>query len=218
MDIGVVTAPLVAVVGVVGTLLSALLTQRAADRSRRQERQRAERARERRAEARELWSCYVALNASGRRYLAALTDQLYALGDTAEAPRVRQRLTDARDHHREAYAEAQIRLPERVLDRASAVSHGLGAVYGMIRRLDDGVPRPEDSPDAAHEDIEALWARLREMRREMRAGPGAARAGSARRRGDAGEAGAASAADRHSGSDPTVTAEGCVGPEEAGCR
>lgn len=230
MDIGVVTAPLAAFVGVVGTLVSALLTQRAADRGRRREQQRAERVRERRSEAQELWACYVALNTSGRHYLAALTDQLYALGRTAEAPRVRQRLTDARDHRREAYAEAQIRLPERVLGHASAVSHGLGAVYGMVRRLDDGVPRPGDSPDAAHADIEALWARLREMRREMRAGPGASRARSGRRRGDRrrgrwearwgepGEPGAAPATDRHSGSDPAVAAEGCVGPGEAGCR
>ncbi|MFE9632006.1 hypothetical protein [Streptomyces sp. NPDC006463] len=208
MDIGVVTAPLVAVVGVVGTLLSALLTQRAADRSRQRERQRAEEVWERRSEAQELWSCYVALNTSGRHYLAALTDQLHALGDAAQAPHVRQRLTGARDHHREVYAEAQMRLPELVLDHASAVSHGLGAVYGMVRRLDDGVPRPGDSPAAAHEGIEALWARLREMRREMRADLGVSRADSGRRRGEAGEVGAAPATDRHSGSDPRAV-EGC---------
>ncbi|MFG2986655.1 hypothetical protein ACGFYQ_36345 [Streptomyces sp. NPDC048258] len=177
MDIGVVTAPLVAVVGVVGTLMSALLTQRAADRSRRRERERAEEVWDRRTEAQELWECYVALNTSGRHYLAALTDQLYALGRDAELPHVRQRLTDARDHHREVYAEAQMRLPERVLDHAGAVSHGLGAVYGMVRRLDDGMPRPGDSPGAAHEGIQALWARLREMRREMRADLGAFRGG-----------------------------------------
>ncbi|MGE7384487.1 hypothetical protein ACQKM2_03140 [Streptomyces sp. NPDC004126] len=180
MDIGVVTAPLTAVAGVVGTLMSALLTQRAADRSRQREQERAEELWDRRASAQELWSCYVALNTSGRQYLAALTDQLHALGCDTEVPLARQRLTGARDHHREVYAEAQIRLSDRVLEHAAGVSHGLGAVYGMLRRLDEGSPRPGDSPAAAHAAIESLWARLREMRREMRADLGASRSESGR--------------------------------------
>ncbi|MEV7280549.1 hypothetical protein [Streptomyces sp. NPDC093111] len=215
MDIGVVTA---ALVGVVGTLMSALLTQRAADRSRRREQQRVEELWERRAEEAELWSCYVALNASGRHYLAALTDQLYALGDELEAPRARQRLADARDQHREVYAEAQMRLPERVLDHAAGVSRGLGGVYGMVRRLDGGLPRPGDSPAAAQEAIAALWSRLRDMRREMRADLGVYRANSGHRPGEAGEVAAAAPPDRHSGSDPPAV-EGHAGrPGEAGCR
>ncbi|MFE1828809.1 hypothetical protein [Streptomyces yangpuensis] len=173
MDIGVLTAPLTAIAGVVGTLMSALLTQRAADRSRQREQERAEEVWERRAAAQELWACYVALNTACRHYLAALTDQLYALGHDAEVPSARQRLAGARDHHREVYAEAQLRLPDPVLDHAAAVSHGLGAVYGMIRRLDVGAPRPGESPAAARAAIDSLWARLRDMRREMRADQGA---------------------------------------------
>ncbi|MET8751776.1 hypothetical protein ABZW32_16985 [Streptomyces sp. NPDC004667] len=173
MDIGVLTALLTAVAGVVGTLMSALLTQRAADLGRRRDQERTEELRDRLASSQELRACYVALNTSGRHYLAALNDQLHALGQDAELPRARQRLTGARDHHREVYAQAQMRLPERVLDRAAAVSHGLGTVYGMLRRLDEGVPRPGDSPAAAHAAIGSLWARLREMRREMRADLGA---------------------------------------------
>ncbi|MEU9700506.1 hypothetical protein [Streptomyces sp. NPDC047981] len=205
MDIGVLTALLVAVVGVAGTLMSALLTQRAADRSRQRELERVGEAWDRRAEARELWSCYVALNTSGRHYLAALTDLVYALEREAELPSVRKRLTAARDRHRQVYAEAQMRLPDRVLDHAGVVSHGLGAVYGMVRRLDDGLPRPGDSSAAAHRAVEALWTQLREMRREMRADLGVPGAEEGRRRGEGGEAGevgAASAPDRHSGIDP----------------
>ncbi|WP_327270180.1 MULTISPECIES: hypothetical protein [unclassified Streptomyces] len=198
MDIGVMTAPLVAVVGVVGTLMSALLTQRAADRSRQREQERTEGAWDRRIEARERWACYVALNISGRHYLAALTDQLHALGHDVELPNVRQRLTDARDDHREAYAEAQLILPDRVLDHAEAVSHGLGMVYGMVRRLDDGTPETADSPSAAHEEIRALWERLRQMRAQMRADLAASRSQSGRRRGGAEESGVAPATDRHS--------------------
>jgi hypothetical protein len=180
VDAGSATAPAVAVVGVVGTLLSALLTQRAADRGRQRELERAERLRERRREREERRGCYVALNTASRQYLAALTDQLHSLSRTEDSGHVRRRLIEARDLHRDVHAEAQMRMPERVLDVAGEVSHGLGAVYGRLRRLDDGVPRPDDSPAAAQADIDALWGLLRAMRREMRADLGAAGADSGR--------------------------------------
>ncbi|MEU6510596.1 MULTISPECIES: hypothetical protein [unclassified Streptomyces] len=181
MDIGGATASVaVAVVGVVGTLLSALLTQRAADRGHRRELEHAERVRERRAHTRELRSCYVALNTSARQYLAALTDQMHALGRGDEARVVRQRLAEARDQYRDVYAEAQMRLPEPVLDLAGDLSHELGVVYGMVRRLDEGAPRAGDAPDAVRAGIEAQWGRLRRMRREMRADLGVSGADSGR--------------------------------------
>ncbi|MFI7243714.1 hypothetical protein [Streptomyces qinglanensis] len=175
MEIEGATAPVVAAVGVVGTLLSALLTQRAADRSRRREQDRAEELWQHRSQAQELRSCYVALNTSARQYLAALTDQLHALGRTADLASARQRLTEARDQYRDVYAEAQMRVPERVLDIAGDLSRDLGAVYGTVRRLDEGVPRDGDSPSAAQRRIDALWGRLRQARREMRAELGVSR-------------------------------------------
>ncbi|CAL9292683.1 hypothetical protein [Streptomyces sp. SudanB182_2057] len=180
MDLGEATAPVVAVVGVVGTLLSALLTQRAADRGRRRELDLVERVRERRRHAQELRACSVALNASARQYLAALTDQVHALGRDEELRTVRQRLTQARDQYRDVYAEAQMRLPERVLDLVADLSHDLGAVYGMVRRLDDGIPRAGDSPEAVRASIDDLWGRLRRTRREIRTELGAYGADSGR--------------------------------------
>lgn len=173
LDVTGAGAPIVAVVGVVGTLLSALLTQCAAERSRQREQERTERVRARAREAEVRRTCYVALNTSLRHYLAALTDQLHAL-IRAEDPRAaRQRLSEARDLHRDVYAEAQMRLPDPVLALAGEVTHALGTVYGRLRRLDDGVPRPGDSLDAAQGEIDALWERLRELRRGMRADLGA---------------------------------------------
>ncbi|WUX64315.1 hypothetical protein OG522_03890 [Streptomyces sp. NBC_01431] len=170
------TAFLAAVIGVVGTLMSALLTQRAADRSRQRERERAERVREWRDEAQELRSCYVALNTSARQYLAALTDHLHALSRDEDPRSVRQRLTEARDQYRDVYAEAQMRVPEGVLELAGDLNHDLGVVYGMARRLEDGVPRAGDSSAAVHGSIDGLWGGLREMRRAMRADLGESRA------------------------------------------
>lgn len=162
-------APIVAVAGMLGTLLSALLTQQAAERSRRREQERAEWAQARARETEERRTCYVALNTASRQYLAALTDHMHALL-RAEDPRpVRQRLTEARDLHRDVYAEAQMRLPDPVLALAGEATHALGTLYGRLRRLDDGVPRPGDSLDAAQGEIDALWERLRKLRRGMRA-------------------------------------------------
>lgn len=169
MDVSDAGALIAAVVGVLGTLLSALLTQRAAERGRRGEQEQAERAQTRRRDAEERCICYVALNTASRQYLAALTDQWHALM-RAEDPRlVRQRLTEARDRHRDAYADAQMRLPDPVLALAGEVTHALGTLYGRLRRLDDGIPLPGDSLDAAQGEIDALWERLRELRRGMRA-------------------------------------------------
>ncbi|PZT73678.1 MULTISPECIES: hypothetical protein [unclassified Streptomyces] len=175
MDVGSAGALIVAVVGVVGTLLSALLTQRAADRSLQREQERADRAQARAREAEELRACYVALNASSRQYLAALTDQLHALLRADEAPEVRQRLTEARDLHRDVYAEAQMRLPDPVLAPTGAAAHALGTLFGRLRRLDDGAPRPGDSLSAVQEEIDTLWEQLRELRRGMRADLGVSR-------------------------------------------
>ncbi len=169
MDVNGAGALLVAVVGVVGTLVSALLTQRAAEHSRIREQERVERARARAEEAGERRACCVALNAASRQYLAALTDQLHALARGEDARAVRQRLTEARDLHRDVYAEAQLLLPDAVLAAAGEVTHALGTLYGRLRRLDDGVPRPGDSLDAARGEVDALWDQLRELRRGMRA-------------------------------------------------
>ncbi|WP_353940751.1 hypothetical protein ABII15_03400 [Streptomyces sp. HUAS MG91] len=174
MDMEGAGALFVAVVGVLGTLLSALLTQRAADRSRRREQERAERARALAREAEERRAGYVALNTASRQYLAALTDLVHTLLRAEDAPAVRQRLTEARDVHRDVYAEAQMRLPDTVLDLAGEITHALGTVYGRLRRLDDGDPRPGDSLDAARAEIDALWERMRVLRRGMRSDLGVA--------------------------------------------
>ncbi|MCT9112506.1 hypothetical protein N4G69_44210 [Streptomyces mirabilis] len=129
-----------------------------------------------RSEAQELRSCYVALNTLAPQYLAALTDHLNALGRDEDLRSMRRRPAEVRDLYRDVYAEAQMRVPERVLELAGDLSHDLGVVFGMVRRLDDGVARAGDSPVVVQDSLDALWGRLREARRETRAEPGASRA------------------------------------------
>lgn len=168
MDASVVSGLGVAAVGVLGTLLSSLLTQRAADESRRRDRAEERREQECRARLEARRDTYVALNTACRQYLAALTDQMHALANADDSPAVSRRLTAARDAHRDCYAEAQLRVPDPVLDLAGTVNRSLSATYGMLLRLDHGDPRPGDSLGAVRTDIELLWRHIRLMRQRMR--------------------------------------------------
>ncbi|MFI8962617.1 hypothetical protein ACIGO8_10905 [Streptomyces sp. NPDC053493] len=168
MDTSGVTAWAVAVIGVAGTLLSAVLTQRAADRGRRRELDRADRRRAARDDEAARRSTYVALNMSARHYLAALTDLVHAIRRADGSEGVRRRLEEARDLHRDVHAEAQMRVPDGILDRAGEVNRALNGLYGMVRRLDEGTPRTGDTPDTAQRRIDELWAELRLLRGEMR--------------------------------------------------
>ncbi|MFF2699503.1 hypothetical protein ACFVUQ_14185 [Streptomyces cyaneofuscatus] len=170
MDAANATTLGVAVVGVLGTLLSALLVQRAGERSRKREHERAEATQERRTAVQETLACHIAFNAAVRQYLAALTDQIHELGRDGPDS-VQQRLTEARDHHRDVYAEVQLRTSERITGLAGDLNRELGLVYGMVRRIDDGAPRQGDSVAAARERLDALWRQLRDVRRQMRSEP-----------------------------------------------
>ncbi|MFJ2645473.1 hypothetical protein ACIO1C_01840 [Streptomyces sp. NPDC087420] len=178
MDASGATTLVAAAVGVVGTLLSALLTQRAADRGRQREADRDARLRERRSHDNARRAVYVTLNTAARQYLAALTDHLHALRRAADTEEAHRRLVEARDLHREVHAEVQLLVPDALLEAAGEVSHALNGLYGMVRRLDGGVPRPGDSLDSAQAAIDELWTRLRELRARMRAELGDSRSDS----------------------------------------
>ncbi|MFF3978335.1 hypothetical protein [Streptomyces sp. NPDC001828] len=177
MDTAMASGLWIAAVGVVGTLLSSLLTQRAADGSRRRERVEERREQERRAGLDARRDTYVALNTACRQYLAALTDQMHALLNADGSGASGRRLTEARDAHRDCYAEAQLRVPDPVLDLAGTVNHSLSTTYGMLMRLDRGDTRPGDSLDAVRADIEALWRQVRLLRQQMRADLGVVNSG-----------------------------------------
>lgn len=175
MDAGTYVALGVAVVGVVGTLLSALLTQRASDRTKRLELEHADRRRlEDLASQRDQVgveqrrTAYVALNKAARQHLTALTDHLHVLLRDEDRQESRGQLDEARATHRDCYAEAQLIVPDPVLAVAGSVSKGLSTTYGMIKRLDNGTPRAGDSLEAVQVEIDALWTLLRHMRHQMR--------------------------------------------------
>ncbi|MGW5609439.1 hypothetical protein ACWEWI_25710 [Streptomyces sp. NPDC003753] len=147
----------VAVVGVCGTLASALLTQHASQRAKLQELEHTERVRlaEQEAEreqrrADELRACYVKLNAQDRHYRDAMLAYAYALkgGSPAEAEAETAEVTMARRAQRDARAEAQMVVSDTVLSAEGEVNYALTQAY---RRLKEA----ESAPDATAR-VEAL--------------------------------------------------------------
>ncbi|MFK8848454.1 hypothetical protein [Streptomyces sp. Ac-502] len=168
-------ALMVGVIGVAGTLFSALLTQRAADRMKRQELEASSRLRsEERAvqEMRAIWNMrreiYVALNTAARQYVAALKDMTHAMLLSRGEDEARERLDAARAVHLDHHAEAQLIAPGAVLGVAGSVNREMNQTYGIVKRIDGGNPASEESLEVALARLDEHWELLRVMRHKMR--------------------------------------------------
>jgi hypothetical protein len=137
-----ITTIIVAILGVTGTLSAPMLAQQAASRAKRSEfnMQRVIKETElrenRRLEAfKERRTAYANLNSAARQYLEELRANLrmLAAGVTGEG---RSDLAQARQRFRELYSDAQMIMPDRVLEYAIKVSQALGEAYGEVKRLD----------------------------------------------------------------------------------
>jgi hypothetical protein len=178
----------VAVVGVVGTLGAALLTQSRADRikrheleavarQQREERDHAERLRQEEAHAaarRELVSlrraCYILLNTTARQYQTAQINVMHALRarDNAEIQTCAEQLEVRRLALRDSYAEAQMIVPAAVFEHARSASHQLNGTYGLLKRLLAGGPADDSQLEALAVETEMSWALLSDLRQAMR--------------------------------------------------
>jgi hypothetical protein len=167
----------IAFLGIVGTLVSGLMTQRLADKAKSRELEHSERQRAderqyqtQRAMAEALRNCYVTLNTASLDYHSELNHFWHALQAGRVTDELRSRLDDARREHRARYSEAQMRVPEDVLATVDKVHRGLNRMYGALKGLDGGIPqRPEDeSLEQVHSQIVTFWEQLGEMRQIMR--------------------------------------------------
>jgi hypothetical protein len=136
------SAMVIAVVGVCGTLASAIITQLFSQRSRHQELEDSERRRLAEQEAAEkqrktdqLRSCYVQLNANDRNYRDAMLAYAYALkaGSSGEAEAAE--VATARRAQRDARAEAQMIVSEEVLDSEGRVNAQLTRSYRRLQQI-----------------------------------------------------------------------------------
>ena len=160
-----VTAMITAVVGVLGTLFAPVLSQRLTARQRAEDAQVAERRRlfEERRDA------YTAMNRSSRHFHTLLKDALHRIRDGVYTERERDQVEEARREHRDRYAEAQMVVPERVLDASRAVNEVLVAADAAVKRLDRGLTRDGENAEQIMLDLKEAEPRLTAMRRLMRA-------------------------------------------------
>ncbi|MEV7726344.1 hypothetical protein AB0P15_16560 [Streptomyces sp. NPDC087917] len=162
------SAVIIAVAGVAGTLGGSLLTQRTAERARRREMELARTQEEVREEHTLRRTSCVELNREARQFTTALGRHLHVMRERAVEDADRDALDGAKAGHRDRYSEAQMILPDGVLDRASAVNLALSAVYGTVKRLERGEPEPGETPEGAARAQYAIWGLLRSMRYVMR--------------------------------------------------
>ncbi|TPQ19329.1 hypothetical protein [Streptomyces sporangiiformans] len=159
-----VTAMITAVVGVLGTLFAPVLSQRLTARQRAEDAESAER-RQRFEERR---TAYTAMNRSSRQFHTLLKDALHRIRDGVYTGQDRDQLEEARRDYRDRYAEAQMIVPERILEASRAVNHVLAGTDAVVKRLDRGMAREGESPERALVDLKEAEPALSAMRRLMR--------------------------------------------------
>ncbi|WNM29843.1 hypothetical protein RKE30_05240 [Streptomyces sp. Li-HN-5-11] len=159
-----VTAMITAVVGVLGTLFAPVLSQRLTARQRAEETTAAEvrrRFEERRA-------AYTSMNRASRHFHTLLKDALHRIRDGVYTDQDRDQLEEARRDYRDRYAEAQMVVPERILDASRAVNEVLSGVDAVAKRLDRSLAGEGESAQQALLDLKEAEPRLSAMRRLMR--------------------------------------------------
>ncbi|MFF8692908.1 hypothetical protein [Streptomyces sp. NPDC015144] len=159
-----VTAMITAVVGVLGTLLAPVLSQRMTTRQRADEARLADERRrfeERRAQ-------YTAMNRASRQFHTLLKDALHRIRDGVYTEQERTQLEEARLDHRDRYAEAQMIVPERILRASREANRVLAAGDATVKRLDRGLAREGENVEQALLDLKAADTRLAALRRLMR--------------------------------------------------
>ncbi|MFJ6743660.1 hypothetical protein ACIQOU_32915 [Streptomyces sp. NPDC091279] len=164
---------MIAVVGVAGTLTSALLTQRSATRSKAMELEHAERenrltqllAEERRVEEMRR-ACYVSLNQLARRFHSVMFVYHRACkkGPPSEAQELA--LQEARVAYQGIYSEAQMLVPGLVMREAHATNASLMAVYELLKGTEHATP--ENPPEDLEGQLSSASRSLSLLRKSLR--------------------------------------------------
>ncbi|MER5765122.1 hypothetical protein [Streptomyces sp. NPDC002082] len=175
MDSGLIALG-AAVVGVAGTLLATVLSQRMLarvqaaqfEREQRVDRTRWQREQEL-AELARRRECYAAANAAYRRYRIGLMSFLWLVQRSQVTPEERATLEEVRNVHHTVFAEAQMIASAAVLAQLDIMTRGMAGAYARTMRLAEGTPHPDGSFEEIHTRLTDLTQRADVMRAVMRA-------------------------------------------------
>lgn len=175
MDSGLIALG-AAVVGVAGTLLATVLSQRmlarvqAAQFEREQRVDRTRWLREQElAELARRRECYAAANAAYRRYRIGLMSFLWLVHRSQVTPEERATLEEVRNVHHTVFAEAQMIASAAVIAQLDIMTRGMAGAYARTMRLAEGTPHPDGSFEEIHTRLTDLTQRADVMRAVMRA-------------------------------------------------
>lgn len=165
-----------AVLGSGVSLTSVFLTQRGAERGWIREHQRIERHRQedqvRQWDSRlleERRAAYSRLHAAARAARDTLAGCMHDLrrADTLEEAR-KAELDERWNAYVVQHAESHMIVSDAVLPVLRAANGSLRKIYGLVKRLEAGQPRQEESVEELSRQVDELWDRLTDLRDEMR--------------------------------------------------
>lgn len=151
---------LVGIAGVGGTVTSGYLSQRASHRALRLEHERQQHE--------NLRDCYIAVNSRARSCRYALSEYVQAMATNTLTDEIRQEAATAMIAHRAQYDEAQMVVSDSVLAEVRSVNDRIGVLYGVLRRIDCGDTRDDDTIEQAKQLLKGVWTPLQSMRKAMR--------------------------------------------------
>lgn len=174
MDSGT-TALVVAIVGVAGTLLAPIFTQRLIAQVQRKQFEQEQRAAHatwlREQDQEELAyrrSRYVATISATHHYRNQIMNLLWHLHRGGAIGSALDKLESAREAHHAAVAEAQMVASPAVLTEMDFLATALGEGYRKTKSLHEGDPDPSGSFEEILDDLLQLWGPWRQMRSAMR--------------------------------------------------
>ncbi|MFE4262137.1 hypothetical protein [Streptomyces sp. NPDC056883] len=169
-----------AVVGVTGTLIASVLSQRLTARVQSEQFARQQQVAEgqwlREQQVVELTrrrEAYKSVNASFRRYRTQLMNFLWTVHKDAVTAEAREVVEEARRDHHSVFAEAQLVASGEVLAELNDMTKVLSETYRRIMCLEEGNPDPNGSFEEIRTDFGRLWRQWERMLGAMRADLGA---------------------------------------------
>ncbi|MBT2481551.1 hypothetical protein [Streptomyces sp. ISL-94] len=162
--------------GVTGTLIASVLSQRLVARVQAEQFERQQRVAEaqwrREQQVDELArrrEGYMNVNAAFRRYRTQLMNFLWHVHKGAVTPEAREVVEEARRDHHSVLAEAQMVASPAVLSELDEMTRTLSETYRRTMCLEEGNPDPDGSFDEIRADFVRLWEQWETMRGVMRA-------------------------------------------------
>lgn len=158
------TALIIAAVGVIGTLVSPIVSQRLSAMARREEfelqrsQRKEEHDRDREKDALDnKRRCYISCTSAARLYRVELMNYLFAVKRDRANDEADVKLMEARSAFSASFSEVQLTGVAAVRDAVMSLRDGLSQAYQAIRRLEDDMPKRDESFKEIDDSLISLW-------------------------------------------------------------